>query len=119
MHDLKIYINGLTENIVHAASGQIKKDTRKSGHAFIQWNPYIYCCVTKVKLLCLHRRLNLRNVDKLINLLQRSEVHEVTPETHQMLSDIVKSCQACETYAQKPQQFWITFQDEKDINHTV
>lgn len=119
MDELGIYFNNLTDEIVHTASGQSIKAIRKFGHAFIQWNPFLSCHFTKVELRRLHRRFGHPHVDKLINLLERSEVDSVTPETRVILLDIMRTCVACQTYAQKPRRFKFTLRDDKDFNHTV
>lgn len=119
MDRLGLFYNNLTNKLIHPASGAHSDVVRVQGHPFIQWNERIETHFTHAELQRLHRRFGHPHVDKLYNLLKRSEVSNVNAATRKTLQQIEKSCGPCQEYAQRPRRFKFTLRDDVDFNHTV
>lgn len=114
-----IYLDNLRNLLIHPASNQNAVVTRTNGHPFVHWNAHLKCMLTSVELRRLHRRFGHPSTYKLINLLERSEIQHLGPETRKILKGIKRTCDPCQSYAQKPRRFKFTLRDDKDFNHTI
>lgn len=54
-----------------------------------------------------------------MRLLGKSEHSEIGPETRRIITKIERTCNACQTYAQKPRRFKFTLREGKNFNHMV
>lgn len=119
MDNLGIHFNNLTNRVTHENSKQSTLVTRQNGHPFIEWNPLLQCFFTEQELRRLHRRFGHPSTDKLMNFLKRADENNLKSNTRSILQNIVKSCTACQLYAQKPRRFKFTIRENKEFNHTV
>lgn len=119
MDRLGIILDNIDNQVVHKASGESMPIHRHKGHPFLRWDPRIHCFFTRLELKRLHRRFGHAQSDKLYNLLQRAKPGEVNAETRAELESIIRHCEACQLYAQKPRRFKFSLRDDVDFNHSV
>lgn len=96
---LSLYLINLENALLHQESEMKAKNTRIKGHLFIQWNPHVVCMLTTVELRRLYLRFGYLSTDKLMKLLETSEVKNIGPCTRRDLEKIERYCKVCQTYA--------------------
>lgn len=115
----ELYLNNVENVLIHSKTKLEAPVTRVRGHLFIQWNTLISCHLTEIELRRLHRRFGHPTTDKLMKLLERSGLEQIDSDTRCTLSNIERTCERCQRYAQKPRRFKFTLREDKDFNHTV
>lgn len=55
----------------------------------------------------------------LMKILERSGAEAIGPDTRLVLQSTERSCDSCQTYAQKPPWFKFTLRNDKGFSHTV
>lgn len=106
---LSILLENLSTFLIYTRTGMKAPTTRVNGHPFLQGNSYLSCMLTSVDRHHLHRRFGQPSTEKLMNLLNRSEVYEIGPDTRKILNTIERACYGCQRYAQKPCRFKFCF----------
>lgn len=119
MDRLGLYYNNTSDQLIHSETGQSVRVDRCHGHAFLTWNPITECMFTYNDLKRLHRRFGHPTVEKLMNLLRRADVDRVGDDTRKALTEITRSCDPCQRYAQPPRRFKFTLRDEKFFNQSL
>lgn len=119
MNLLELFLNDLENNLVHPKSGLHANVIWLNGHLFLQWNEEIVYFLNCAELSRLHSRFGYTHFDELGNLLQNSDLLDVTTKTRRILQIIEKSCAPCQTYAIKPRQYEFTLGDDVDFSHSV
>lgn len=90
-----LYFNNITNRFIHTPSGQYISVARDAAHPFIKWNPVLQCYYTTSELRQLHHRFGHPHTDKLMNLLRKAKLDEVTETTRHTLENIGRSCKLC------------------------
>ena len=120
MNHMGIILDNVDNKVIHKASGESMPIDIQNGHPFLLWNPFLHCFFTRAELQRLHRRFGHPHADKLYNLLRRARPDEVDHDTRKTLEAIVRHCQACQLYAQKPHRFKFSLRDnDVDFNHSI
>lgn len=86
MDRLGIYFDNLDNSVVYKCSDESSKVSMTGGHPFIFWNPHITCMLTTIEVRRLHGRFGHPSTDKLIKLLEGSEIENIAPETRKFWS---------------------------------
>lgn len=113
------YMNNMKNKLIHPARNRQADVIRRKGHPYLQWNEQVQCFFTYAELHRLHPGSGNRNVDRLCNLLQKSDLSGVTPETHQILHNIEIPCVPYQTYAKKLRRFKFTQRNDVDFDNSV
>lgn len=119
MDRIRIYLNNLKNVITRPQYGMRAKVTRVRSHLFIHSSSQIMCMLTCVEVRRLHRHFGNPSRDKLMNLLEPSEIKDAGTESRGVLAGIERNCDSFQTGAQKPRQIRFTLRNDKDFNHTV
>lgn len=90
MDRLAVYLNNLENTLVHQDTGVKTRINRVMAHPFIQWDTCISCMLSVVDLKRLSRRFEHPITDKLMKLLERSNIADIGPESRRVLKDIKK-----------------------------
>lgn len=119
MDRLRIFDKNLTNLLLHNRSEETTQVKRFYGHPLICWDALQQSFFTYTELKRLQKRFGHPHVDKLFNLLKRSELENVDADTRARLEHITRRCKPCHTYAQAPCRFKFALREYKEFNHTV
>jgi hypothetical protein len=93
--------------------------TRKLGHAYLVWRPQAVIAYSRSQLEKLRKHLYHPGTEKVINLLRRATLEDVTAETRALLDDIAKHCHACQVYSSAPIRFSLRTPDHVVFNQEL
>lgn len=102
MDRLGIYIDNLSNEVVHKNTNGRAEVTRQWVHAFITWNHFILCHITEQELRNLHRRFGHHSVQKVNNVLKRATANKMGKHTYRILRQIQKHCKYFQKFCVKP-----------------
>ncbi len=119
MKEQKWYVTEVTNELCNYDEPTMKVQlTFKRRHLYLEWN-YNLVFFSRAGLLKMHRRFAHPTADKSSALLRRAYPRKYSSSTKNVLEDIVRRCNSCETMAWKPFIFQVTMPDEILFNHEI
>ena len=80
-----------------------------SSHSYVPLMVSTDIYFTRIQLHTLHRQFFHASADKLYKLLLKSRPEETKPETKEILEDLTKRCEPCQTMYRGPTRFRVSF----------
>lgn len=114
-----IYFNNIENTLVHTPRDQCINIKREGAHPFILWSLVINCHYTTTELSRLHRRFGHPHAEKLLQLLRKASLDNVTKTTRPTLEHITSSCGSCQVFAARRRRFKLTLHDKAHFNSIV
>lgn len=117
MEELKIQFCNRTNPLAPALSGLSSSITRKFGHPFLIWNPFIYCLFTETEFRRLHRRFWRPSTDILMSLLKLSALTDAN--TRSILEGIVRPWKLYQIHTRELRRFKFALRTDRQFNDTI
>ena len=92
---------------------------RQDGHVYTPWDETFETLFSREQLTNLQLHFMHPSTDKLYDLLKKAHPNTMSKHAKDVLSDISRSCHACQIYSTKPITFQVRFPDEVVFNKEI